>query len=147
MTTRIEPITEKSISEAKEILLHGGIIGMPTETVYGLAAVGTDSVAVKKIYEVKGRPSDNPLIAHIHKDYDLNKLVYIDNDYATELFRAYSPGPLTLVFRSKGVICREAVCGGDDLSGYSDLPDPPPEEDTPFYDEKPAVKNIDDEIF
>ena len=116
MTTRIEPITEKSISEAKEILLHGGIIGMPTETVYGLAAVGTDSVAVKKIYEVKGRPSDNPLIAHIHKDYDLNKLVYIDNDYATELFRAYSPGPLTLVFRSKGVICREAVCGGETLA-------------------------------
>ena len=116
MTTRIEPITEKSISEAKEILFQGGIIGMPTETVYGLAAVGTDSVAVKKIYEVKGRPSDNPLIAHIHKDYDLNKLVYIDNDYSTELFRAYSPGPRTLVFRSKGVICREAVCGGETLA-------------------------------
>ena len=116
MITRTEPITDRSIREAADILLGGGIIGMPTETVYGLAAIGTNSEAVKKIYEAKGRPSDNPLIAHIHKDYDLNKLVYIDNDYAGELFCAYSPGPLTLVFRSRGVICKEAVCGGDTLA-------------------------------
>ncbi len=116
MITKIEPVTDKNLSEAAQILLSGGIIGMPTETVYGLAADGCNPCAVKKIFLAKGRPSDNPLIAHVHKDYDLNKLVYIDNTYALELFRAYSPGPLTLVFRSKGVVCREAVCGGDTLA-------------------------------
>ena len=75
METIIKKIDDESVAEAKEILLNGGLIGMPTETVYGLAAVGTDSEAVKKIYEVKGRPSDNPLIAHVHKNYDINKLV------------------------------------------------------------------------
>lgn len=89
---------------------------MPTETVYGLAAIGTDSNAVKKIFEIKGRPSDNPLIAHVHKDYDLEKLVFIENDYAKKLIKEFTPGPLTLVFKSKGVVCSEAVCGGQTLA-------------------------------
>ncbi len=89
---------------------------MPTETVYGLAGVGTMSNAVNNIYAVKGRPSDNPLIAHVHKDYDLNKLVYINHDYVYELLKAYTPGPLTLVFESKGVVCKEATCGGSTLA-------------------------------
>ncbi len=89
---------------------------MPTETVYGLAGLGTDSSAVKKIFEIKGRPSDNPLIAHVHKDYDLNKLVYVENDYALKLMKEFSPGPITYVFKSKGVVCKEAVCGGQTLA-------------------------------
>ena len=116
MTTKIVQIDCESIEKAKEEVLSGGVVGMPTETVYGLAAVGTDSQAVKKIFEIKGRPSDNPLIAHVHKDYDVNKLVYVDNDYALELMREFTPGPLTLVFRSKGVVCKEAVCGGETLA-------------------------------
>ena len=91
MQTLIKPINEQSILEAKEILQSGGIIGMPTETVYGLAGNGTNSSAVEEIFKVKGRPSDNPLIAHVHKDYDINKLVYIDNDYVYKLINALSP--------------------------------------------------------
>lgn len=116
MITEIEKITDESIEKAVRILRNGGIIGMPTETVYGLAGVGTDSKAVKKIYEAKGRPSDNPLIAHVHANYDIEKLVYVNQPYALELKKRFSPGPLTLVFDSKGVVCREAVCGGDTLA-------------------------------
>lgn len=116
MTTEIKPVTIDSVAEAKKILEDGGVVGMPTETVYGLAAIGTMPCAVKKIYEVKGRPSDNPLIAHVHKDYDLNKLVEINEDYVYDLIKAYTPGPLTMVFKSRGVICKEAVCGGDTLA-------------------------------
>lgn len=89
---------------------------MPTETVYGLGAIGTDKTAVEKIFIAKGRPSDNPLIAHVHKDYDLNRLVYVKNEYAIKLIDAFMPGPLTLVFESKGVVCKEAVAGGDTLA-------------------------------
>ncbi len=116
MQTIVEKVSDESIAKAKEILLNGGLIGMPTETVYGLGAVATNSQAVKDIFAIKGRPSDNPLIAHVHKDYDFNKLVYIDHDYVFELIKAFMPGPLTLVFRSKGVVCKEAVCGGDTLA-------------------------------
>lgn len=116
MITKIKRLDENSVKEAKEILLSGGIIAIPTETVYGLAGVGTMPEAVKKIFEVKGRPSDNPLIAHVHKDYDLNRLVYVDQPYVNELKQAFMPGPLTLVFKSKGVVCREAVCGGNTLA-------------------------------
>ncbi len=115
MTTEILSVFD-GIEKAKEILLSGGIVGMPTETVYGLAADGTNSDAVKKIFEVKGRPSDNPLIAHVHKDYDITKLVRVSEDYVYDLIKAYMPGPLTLVLESKGVICKEAVAGGETLA-------------------------------
>ena len=116
MQTNVKKIDQFSVKEAVDILEQGGVVGMPTETVYGLAAVGTNPTAVKKIFEIKGRPTDNPLIAHVHKDYDLNKLVYIENDYALKLIEKFSPGPLTLVFKSKGVVCDEAVCGGTTLA-------------------------------
>lgn len=116
METLIEKISKESIIKATEILENGGLIGMPTETVYGLSAIGTIPSAVKKIFEVKGRPADNPLIAHVHKDYDIKKLVFIEHDYIYKLINAFMPGPLTLVFNSKGVVCKEAVCGGDTLA-------------------------------
>lgn len=116
MITEICPVTEESVAEAKKILEGGGLVGIPTETVYGLAAIGTMPQAVKRIYEVKGRPSDNPLIAHVHKDYDIERLVKVKEDYVYELIKRYTPGPLTMVFESRGVVCREAVCGGDTLA-------------------------------
>lgn len=116
MTTLIKQIDKDSIELAKQILLKSGVVAIPTETVYGLAGLGTDSNAVKKIFEIKGRPSDNPLIAHVHKDYDIEKLVYIENDYTLKLMKQFSPGPITFVFRSKGVVCEQAVCGGDTLA-------------------------------
>ncbi len=116
METLVKEINALSISNAVQILEQGGVIGMPTETVYGLAGIGLYPNAVKKIFEVKGRPSDNPLIAHVHKDYDLNKLCYIEHNYVYKLISQFMPGPLTLVMKSKGVICKEAVCGGDTLA-------------------------------
>ncbi len=116
MQTEILKVTDESVEKAVDILIRGGIVGMPTETVYGLAGVGFDSNAVKEIYRVKGRPSDNPLIAHVHKDYDLNRLVYFDQPYVQKLIDKFMPGPLTLVLNSKGMICEEAVCGGDTLA-------------------------------
>lgn len=116
MTTIIENITDASLKRAKEILLSGGVIGMPTETVYGLAADGTNAAAVKKIFEVKGRPSDNPLIAHVHKDYDLKKLVEIEYEYVYKLLEKFTPGPLTVVLKNKRVVCDEATCNGQTLA-------------------------------
>ncbi|MBR5467832.1 MAG: Sua5/YciO/YrdC/YwlC family protein, partial [Firmicutes bacterium] len=63
-TTDSENIDLKVIKEAADILKKGGLVAFPTETVYGLGANGLDSYACKKIYEAKGRPSDNPLILH-----------------------------------------------------------------------------------
>ena len=116
MITEIKPVTDESVAEAKEILERGGIIGMPTETVYGLAAIGTMPQAVREIYRVKGRPSDNPLIAHVHKDYDLERLVKVKQKYVYDLIEKFTPGPLTMVFESRKVVCDEATCGGDTLA-------------------------------
>lgn len=116
METKILAVSEESIALAKDILLNGGVVAIPTETVYGLAAVGTDALAVKKIFEVKGRPNDNPLIAHVHEDYDINRLVKVENDYVYDLLKAFTPGPLTMVFNSKNVVCSQAVCGGNTLA-------------------------------
>ena len=116
MQTLVKKINAESIALAVKILNDGGLVAIPTETVYGLAAVGTNSEAVKKIFEVKGRPTDNPLIAHVHKDYDLTKLVKIGQGYVYDLKKRFTPGPLTMVMESKGVICSEAVCGGDTLA-------------------------------
>ena len=116
METKILKINDDSLALAKKILLEGGVIGMPTETVYGLAGSGLDSNAVKSIFFIKGRPADNPLIAHVHKDYDIKKLAKINHQYVYKLIESFMPGPLTLVLESTGIICKEAVCGGDTLA-------------------------------
>lgn len=116
MVTNIKKLDENSIKEAKSLLLSGEVVAIPTETVYGLGAIGTNPKAVQKIFEVKGRPSDNPLIAHVHKDYDIEKLVFVEHDYVYKLIKAFTPGPLTLVMKSKNVVCKEAVCGGETLA-------------------------------
>ncbi len=116
MDTKILTIDNYSIDLAVSLLNDGKVIGMPTETVYGLAGVGTNTDAVKEIFQVKGRPTDNPLIAHVHKDFDLESLCYIERDYVKKLISEFMPGPLTLVMKSKGVVCKEAVCGGETLA-------------------------------
>ena len=89
------------------------MVGFPTETVYGLGAIAYSDEAVKKIFEAKGRPSDNPLIVHVHKDYDVDKLVSVEYDYVYKLREAFLPGPLTMVYKSKGMISPVATCGLD----------------------------------
>ena len=100
------------INEIKDIVLNGGLIGLPTETVYGLAANATDEEAVAKIYEAKGRPSDNPLIVHIHSKDQLKDFTYILDAPVEKLMQAFWPGPISFILPLKpGYLCRK-VSGG-----------------------------------
>lgn len=116
MITRIEKITPQSLAEAKKIIFDGGVVAIPTETVYGLGGNAFDDGAVKRIFEIKGRPNDNPLIAHVHADYDLNKIIDYDPPYAAALRRAFLPGPLTLVYPSTKKVSPFVSCGLDTLA-------------------------------
>ena len=116
MKTEIKPITADSLSEAKTIILDGGVVAIPTETVYGLGGNAFDDEAVKRIFEVKGRPNDNPLIAHVHSEYDLSKIIDYDPPYAKVLREAFLPGPLTLVYPSTGKVSPYVSCGLNTLA-------------------------------
>ena len=116
MQTKIKPVTFESIAEAKNIIFDGGVVAIPTETVYGLGGNAFDDEAVKKIFAVKGRPNDNPLIAHVHEGYDLSKIIDFDPPYAKKLREAFLPGPLTLVYPSKGKVSGYVSCGLDTLA-------------------------------
>ncbi len=116
METLIKPVTPESVAEAKRILLQGGVVGIPTETVYGLGGNAFDDDAVRKIFEIKGRPNDNPLIAHVHTEYDLSKIVDYDPPYAKKLRQAFLPGPLTLVYPSTGRVSPNVSCGLNTLA-------------------------------
>ncbi len=111
--TEVLKIDEKSLMKAKRYISCGELVAFPTETVYGLGADATDDRAIEKIFKAKGRPQDNPLIVHVHKDYDVDKLVEVNYDYVYKLRQAFLPGPLTMVYKSRGVISKVATCGLD----------------------------------
>lgn len=111
MQTEIQTITDDSVALAKAVLESGGVVAIPTETVYGLGANAFDDKAVQMVFAVKGRPNDNPLIAHVHADYDLRAIVAYEPEYAKKLRRAFCPGPLTLVYPSNGAVSRHVSCG------------------------------------
>lgn len=111
MQTVIACINKDSLAQAKEIIDNSGVVAIPTETVYGLGGNAFDDVAVKRIFEVKGRPSDNPLIAHVHTDYDISGLIDYDPPYAKKLREAFLPGPLTLVYPSTDKVSAFVSCG------------------------------------
>lgn len=113
---------DKTIMEkAAKILMQGGLVAFPTETVYGLGANGLDSEAVSKIYQAKGRPSDNPLILHIASQQDLIPLVKEISPNAQRLMDAYWPGPLTVVLKRSDMV-PDNVAGGLDTVAIR-LPD------------------------
>ena len=85
------------LKAAEAVLAAGGLVAIPTETVYGLAADALDEKAAAKIYEAKGRPSDNPLIVHISDIEDLNELVAEVPEKALKLAEKFWPGPLTMI--------------------------------------------------
>jgi L-threonylcarbamoyladenylate synthase len=109
--------TPADVALAAAALQAGDLVGMPTETVYGLAADATNGEAVAAIYEAKGRPSFNPLIAHVP---DLNEAERhgVFNDDAMRLAKAFWPGPLTLVvpFRAGSPISDLARAGLDSVA-------------------------------
>lgn len=87
----------EGVLRAGDILAHGGLVAIPTETVYGLAANAYDEAAVKAVYAAKGRPSDNPMIVHIAELSALPELVTAIPENAKILAEAFWPGPLTMV--------------------------------------------------
>lgn len=113
MLTQILKPDGEALALARRIIEGGGLVGFPTETVYGLGANAFDGDAVRSVYEVKGRPQDNPLIVHVHKGYDISKIVCGIPAYAEKLAQKYLPGPLTMVFRSRGTISPVVSCGLD----------------------------------
>lgn len=116
METRIKPVNAQSLAEAKNIIQSGGVVAIPTETVYGLGGNAFDDNAVKKIFEIKGRPNDNPLIAHVHQDYDVLKIVDYVTPVAEKLRKAFPCGPLTLVYPSTGKVSPYVSCGLNTLA-------------------------------
>lgn len=89
------------ITQAADFIRNNEVVAFPTETVYGLGANACSDDAVRKIFEAKGRPSDNPLIVHIASIEQLEEIVEDVSDYAYQLIKAFWPGPLTLVLRKK----------------------------------------------
>ena len=118
-----EQIDDEKLMEAAEILRAGGLVAFPTETVYGLGANALNEEAAKKIYAAKGRPSDNPLIAHISKPEELAPLVKEVPEAGKKLMEAYWPGPLTMIF-PKSYIVPYGTTGGLDTVAIR-MPDHP----------------------
>lgn len=110
--TAIAPADPASIARAAEILREGGLVAFPTETVYGLGADATSGWAVARIYDAKGRPSFNPLIAHV-ANLEAARREALLPDAALALARAFWPGPLTLVAPAApgGSVCELARAG------------------------------------
>ncbi len=97
--------------EAGRIIREGGLVAMPTETVYGLAGDALNKESSKKIYAAKGRPSDNPLIVHIADMEALSKIVSEIPEKARALAEKYWPGPLTMVLKKSDIVPYETTGG------------------------------------
>lgn len=114
MNTKL--LTQNELDQAAAILREGGLVGIPTETVYGLGANGLNEQAVKNIFAAKGRPQDNPLILHIP---DVSWLERYCKDIpltAYQLAEAYWPGPMTMILYHKELV-PDAVTAGLDTVG------------------------------
>lgn len=109
MKTQI--LTVKEAELAGKLLAAGELVAIPTETVYGLGANGLDSEAMSKIYEAKGRPSDNPLILHVPDRASINGLVEKVSDLEEQLMAAFWPGPLTITFPKSARVPLRATGG------------------------------------
>jgi L-threonylcarbamoyladenylate synthase len=105
-----------TLSNAAESLKNGALVAFPTETVYGLGADASNEKAVARIYEVKGRPQDHPLILHIASMNDITYWAEDISDYAIALARSFWPGPMTLIFKRSNA-AKDFVTGGQDTVG------------------------------
>ena len=111
-----EALTARDVDRAAAILRAGGLVGIPTETVYGLGANGLDPDAVAHIFQAKGRPQDNPLILHIPSADHLERYCEKIPDRAYALAEAYWPGPLTMILWRKPIV-PDVVTAGLDTVG------------------------------
>jgi len=107
---------QENLRNAAEILRRGGLVAFPTETVYGLGADAANPAAMARLYAVKGRPQEHPVIVHLARTDWLGDWTRDVPEYARRLAAAFWPGPLTLVLkRSQGVA--DAITGGQDTVG------------------------------
>ncbi|RRQ49691.1 threonylcarbamoyl-AMP synthase [Maribacter algicola] len=104
------------VAKCQKLLLEGELVAIPTETVYGLAANALDSKAVKRIFEMKGRPAFNPLIVHIHQMEQLPVLAKDIPQKAYDLAEAFWPGSLTLILPKQDIV-PEIITGGKSTVG------------------------------
>lgn len=115
METKLLKPSEEALSLACKLLKDGEIVAVPTETVYGLAGDSTNPSAIKKIFEAKGRPSDNPLIVHISDINMLSGLVREIPEDAKILAKNFWPGPLTIIMPKGQKVCDENCAGLDSV--------------------------------
>ena len=112
----LDGFAAKSIAIAAEALRAGGLLGLPTETVYGLAADAENDAAIARIFAAKGRPADHPLIVHVLDASGVGRFASQVPDFAEKLIQAFWPGPLTLILpRRAGVAA--AAAGGQNSIG------------------------------
>lgn len=116
--------SQLNYTHAVDILNSGDVVAFPTETVYGLGAIATDDKAVKKIFEAKGRPSDNPLIVHIGTKEEVELYIEEIPEVAKKCMDLFWPGPLTLVMNVKSNVLAKSVTAGLHTVGIR-MPDHP----------------------
>ena len=107
---------EEVIRRAGAIIRNGGLVAFPTETVYGLGGDALNPASSRKIYEAKGRPSDNPLIVHVCRWEDVAPIVREIPPQAEKLARAFWPGPLTMIFHKNSRVPKETTGGLDTVA-------------------------------
>jgi len=112
----ISNCTQGVIEKAAKALTAGHLVAFPTETVYGLGADATNEKAVSRIYSVKGRPTDHPLIVHISSINLLGKWAIDIQEYAIKLARDFWPGPLTLILK-RSELAKDYITGGQSNVG------------------------------
>ncbi len=114
--TQVLSAVKDNIELCAQLIKNGEVIGIPTETVYGLAGDALNPLSIKKIFSAKGRPQDNPLIVHISNMNMMSNLVTDIPQLAYTLAEKFWPGPLTMIFKKKSVIPFE-TSGGLDTVG------------------------------
>ncbi len=105
-----------AVQKAAEILKSGGIVGIPTETVYGLAASAYDDAAIAKVFAAKGRPQDNPLIVHISDMEMLSSVATDIPESAYKMAKAFWPGPFTMVLKKTSAVAQSVSRGLDTVA-------------------------------
>jgi L-threonylcarbamoyladenylate synthase len=113
--TLIRSATEENLKHAAEIIKSGGVIAFPTETVYGLGANAFDAAAVERIFALKGRPTDNPLIVHIADKSDVSAVAYTTRAFEI-LAGNFWPGALTVVLKARGILPTAVTAGLDTVA-------------------------------
>jgi L-threonylcarbamoyladenylate synthase len=112
LTTHTPELFQKAVRRASELLRAGEVVALPTETVYGLAANALDEKAVAKIFRIKGRPANNPIIVHVAGNEMAKRCAGHWPELADKLSRSFWPGPLTLVLPRTEIIPEVVTAGG-----------------------------------